>query len=421
MKRKPERQIINRPIRSLKPYPRNARTHTDAQIDQIVASLREFGWTNPVLIDAENGIIAGHARVEAAKRMGLVEVPCIMLSGLTEAQKKAYVIADNKFALNAGWDEELLALELRDLKDLDFNLDLTGFKMDEISELLEPKPGAGEHPRVPILKTATLEQLALTDEERQAFTGRKIVVEYSGGKDSSATAVWAKHFFPEAEIELCFVDMGADHTGFNFFLHDFSQAIGCRLTILRSKENILEAFLKHGEWPGHFHPYCHDFLHQALDDHVKSHDPGKIITIRGGRLKERAATGRENSTRFLVVDRLKAYVYFQPLYFTEKNVGEGIIKTAGMPIWEGYSYGLQRTACRICPGQKRIAYAAMRANFSQVWAELLELERRFGPGCWQDPAGNGKGSFVDLADRGQEDFEQGSFQRQRQQIHLDGI
>ena len=84
-----------------------------------------------------------------------------------------------------------------------------------------------------------------------------------------------------------------------------------------------------------------------------------------------------------------------------------------MPVWEGYSYGLQRTACRICPGQKRIAYAAMRANFPQTWAELLELERRFGPGCWQDPAGEGHGSFEDMADRGQENFEAGEYKRLR--------
>jgi hypothetical protein len=96
---------------------------------------------------------------------------------------------------------------------------------------------------------------------------------------------------------------------------------------------------------------------------VKSHDPKAIIIIRGGRLKERAATGKQNATRFLEVERMKQYTSFQPLYFTEKNIGEEIIKDARMPIWEGYSYGLQRTACRICPGQKRIAYAAIRANF----------------------------------------------------------
>jgi ParB-like chromosome segregation protein Spo0J len=124
-------------IADLKPYDRNARTHSDAQIDQIVASLREFGWTNPILTDGIGGVIAGHARLEAAKRLGLTDVPCIDLSGLSEAQKRAYILADNKLALNAGWDEKLLALEFGDLKALDFNLDLTGFDAAEIRDFIE--------------------------------------------------------------------------------------------------------------------------------------------------------------------------------------------------------------------------------------------------------------------------------------------
>lgn len=123
------------PIDRLIPYARNSRTHSDEQIAQIAASLREFGFTNPVLIDESDGIIAGHGRVLAARKLGLVEIPCIRLSHLSETQKRAYVIADNKLALNAGWDDEMLRIELADLKAQDFNLDLTGFTADEIVEL----------------------------------------------------------------------------------------------------------------------------------------------------------------------------------------------------------------------------------------------------------------------------------------------
>lgn len=129
------RQIRMVKIGDLKPYPDNARTHTDAQVGQIVASLREFGWTNPVLIGADSGIIAGHARVEAAKQSGLKEVPCIELKGLTEAQRQAYVLADNKLALNAGWNEDLLRRELLELQEADFNLDLLGFTSEELADI----------------------------------------------------------------------------------------------------------------------------------------------------------------------------------------------------------------------------------------------------------------------------------------------
>ena len=129
-------KIHRYPIEVLIPYARNSRTHSDEQVAQIAASIREFGFTNPVLVDGNNGIIAGHGRVLAARKLGLAEVPCIELSHLSETQKRAYIIADNKLALNAGWDEEMLALELGELSDLDFNLDLTGFDADEIANLL---------------------------------------------------------------------------------------------------------------------------------------------------------------------------------------------------------------------------------------------------------------------------------------------
>jgi DNA modification methylase len=118
------------------PYARNSRTHSDEQIAQIMASIKEFGFTNPILIDEDGQIIAGHGRTVAAQRLQMKAVPCIRLSHLTPAQKKAYVIADNKLALNAGWDDELLKIELSELREEDFDLLLTGFDDDELNKLL---------------------------------------------------------------------------------------------------------------------------------------------------------------------------------------------------------------------------------------------------------------------------------------------
>ena len=122
-------------IEKLIPYARNSRTHSDEQVAQIAASIKEFGFTNPILIDGENGIIAGHGRLAAARKLNMTKVPAIELSHLTKTQKKALIIADNKLALNAGWDNDLLALEFEDLKDDDFDLSLTGFLDDEIDSL----------------------------------------------------------------------------------------------------------------------------------------------------------------------------------------------------------------------------------------------------------------------------------------------
>lgn len=144
----PERPLAieYRTTESLIPYARNARTHSEAQVAQIAASIREFGWTNPVLIDARGSLIAGHGRLAAARKLGMTEVPVIVLDGLSEIQQRALVLADNKLALNAGWDNELLKVELTELQASGFLLEVTGFEPLEVASLLhvEPPPPAGE-------------------------------------------------------------------------------------------------------------------------------------------------------------------------------------------------------------------------------------------------------------------------------------
>lgn len=131
-------QIKEIEITALIPYAKNSRTHDDAQVAQIAASIKEFGWTNPILVDGDKGIIAGHGRLMAARKLKMDKVPVIELNGMTEAQKKAYVIADNRLALNAGWDNAMLTIELQDLADDGFDLSLTGFDKDELDALLNP-------------------------------------------------------------------------------------------------------------------------------------------------------------------------------------------------------------------------------------------------------------------------------------------
>ena len=128
-------------INNLIPYARNARTHSKEQIKQLRSSLREFGFANPCLIDKDFNIIAGHGRILAAAEEGYREVPCVFLENLTETQKKAYILADNRIALSAGWDEDLLALEFADLQDMGFDLELTGFDPTEIEALFAAKDG----------------------------------------------------------------------------------------------------------------------------------------------------------------------------------------------------------------------------------------------------------------------------------------
>jgi ParB-like chromosome segregation protein Spo0J len=141
----PADKVERRLVAELVPYARNARTHSVEQVDQLVASIREWGWTTPVLLDEAGGIIAGHGRVLAAKKLGLADVPCMVAVGWSEAQRKAYVIADNKLALGADWDEAILKTEFATLQELEFDVGLTGFSGAELGALMAMGDGGGLH------------------------------------------------------------------------------------------------------------------------------------------------------------------------------------------------------------------------------------------------------------------------------------
>lgn len=140
----PALAVEYRAVADLVPYARNARTHSPEQIDQIAASIQEFGWTNPILVDGANGVVAGHGRLAAAQQLGSERVPVIELAHLSAPQRRAYILADNKLAENAGWDESLLAAELGALQDLGVDPGLLGFSLEEVDALLAPAPNAGQ-------------------------------------------------------------------------------------------------------------------------------------------------------------------------------------------------------------------------------------------------------------------------------------
>lgn len=133
MKTTTDFQLVD--IHKLIPYVNNARTHSKEQILKLRSSLREFGFVNPVIIDRDYNVLAGHGRIQAAKEEGIAEVPCVFVEHLTEAQKKAFILADNRLALDAGWDEEMLAVEMEELQNLGFDLELTGFDEKELANL----------------------------------------------------------------------------------------------------------------------------------------------------------------------------------------------------------------------------------------------------------------------------------------------
>ena len=168
MKTNPADKVEQWAIERLTPYARNSRTHSDAQVAQLAASIREWGWTTPVLVSPDGGVIAGHGRLLAARQLGMVNVPVIVAEGWSAAKTRAYVLADNQLALQAGWDNELLALELGELGELGFDLELTGFGENELKALESPQVDAIAMPELASGDRQPFQQMTFTLHDEQA-------------------------------------------------------------------------------------------------------------------------------------------------------------------------------------------------------------------------------------------------------------
>lgn len=401
---------------SLLANPFNFRVHTDEQIAAFSGIARKVGLCADVVVNRTTGhIVDGHLRTALAIRERQPLIPVTYIEVTTEEEKLLLATFDAIGAM-AERDSDLLDSLLADIRASAISRELDSALNDLLAELASPAAAPaesdGERFKPETIRSGSVADLAPTEAERAVLAGRTLLIEYSGGKDSSAAAVWARYYFPENPSELLFVDMGADFVGFHLYLHDAAKFLGVPLVVLRSNKTVLDTMLTRGEWPHFLHPYCHENLHQPLHDYMRKHGPDAIAILRGGRQSERARTGKSNDNRFLVVDRMKGYIYFQPLYFSDKDTSKKLLDEAGIPVWKGYECGLQRPACRICPGQRPYSYSAIRAHYPEVWRELVDLERRFGPGAWHmvNPEG-GHFGFEAAADKGQAKFEEGQYAR----------
>lgn len=406
-------------LNELKPSDRNPRNITPDALAKLVASIKrdpEFMVLRPIVVDADGVILGGNQRYRAIRKIGMKEIPdnwVARAADLTEEQKRRFILVDNAPDGMAGdWDIDILANEwdVPELEELGFDIEaLLGLRSGADAAKDEQVDGE-QHQKLQAFDG--IDELKPTDEEYAALKDRKLICEFSGGKDSTLAAVWTKYFFPGNESELIFYDSGADYTGFHCHLQRASEWLEMPLKVLRTQRNLFDLILETGKWPYPVGPYCQKMIFETLDKHLFAHDPDKIAVIRGGSLSQKNQRGNlEKRSRFMTVDRIKQFMFFQPIYFVKADSTMSLLNASGVPMWDGYSYGLQRTACRICPGQNQIGYAAIRANYPDVWDELLEFERRLGPGAWSDPENNScSGSFADLADRGQKRFEKGGYQ-----------
>lgn len=361
-------------IDKLIPYANNARTHSDEQIEQIQLSIREFGFVNPILVDRDFNIIAGHGRLLAAKAEGLSKIPCVPVEHLTEAQRKAYMIADNRLAEKAGWDMDILRVELDELRGMDFNIELTGFDISDFEDLLEQERDENKEDAQKV--TAPEEEFFLEKEiidELQAAS--KVYIMFSGGRDSSVCSFLMIPILKKMgkDFELLFVDTGVEMPSVSEYVVRYAEHFGAKLTVVRNGPDFFSHYESKKMWPNAIYRDCIGVLIKTpAEKYISTQisDGETYMVIRGARGNQ--ATDRSQGQKMYSNKGtgIKGDVlHLNPLYNLTQEAFDGYEKqlSEAFGIWEGYAKGFRRTACWCCPFQTVDQYDTIRKELPFLW------------------------------------------------------
>lgn len=360
--------ITYKTVEELVPYINNPRKN-DGAVDAVASSIKNFGFKVPIVIDSQNEIITGHTRLKAALKLGLKEVPCIVGADLTDAQIKAFRIADNKVSELSTWDFELLECEMMDLdfEDMGFSNDVFDFekefkKQALVNDRKENRP----------TEIAKVEELMIDDEIWETLQGEKVYFTFSGGRDSATTIYLMAPLLQEKGIdfELIFVDTGVEIPSTQEYIIRYAEHFGYPLKILRDGPDFFEYYEKKKQWPNAIYRDCiMQLIGTVAHRYIKNNrgEGQKGVNIRGGRNGQ--ATNLSSGKKFYLHDDV--YI-FNPLWDLEDEsftrYEEGLIKDFG--IWEGYAKGFARTACWCCPFQRKAQYDIIKKELPFLWDVL---------------------------------------------------
>ena len=350
---------------NLIPYINNPRINGNA-VDAVAGSIAEFGFRNPIIIDKDNVIIAGHTRLLAAKKLGLTEVPVVRADDLTEAQVKAYRIADNKTAEFAEWDTDRLIAELQDIGDL-----FTGFEAVEIEDIMgkiEPPP------RATPFEYET--DFHLEPEIVEELQNGEVFITFSGGKDSSVAAFLMIPILRKMgkPFELVYVDTGVELPSVAEYVIRFAEHFGCDLQVVRNGIDFFSYYEPKKQWPNAIYRDCIGVLIKDPAERYmieKAGEGKEIINVRGGRSVQ--ATDLSKGQKFYTVKQgTKDIQLLSPLYNLSEDAFErykGQLDDE-FGLWEGYAKGFQRTACWCCPFQTVQQYDMIKKELPLCWGVL---------------------------------------------------
>ena len=381
-------KIEMKPIDDLKPFKKNPKKHPKHQLEMLKKSMGEFGWTNPILVAQDNVVIAGHARLEAAKQLDFSEVPTIFID-LPYEKAAAYVIADNRLAELAEQDDNTLAELLQDVAEMpDFDMEAVGFTEDYFNELLQDieahntRFGVGKANISNNVEFIEDEETALAaDEEAKAiFAGRKIIlVAFSGGKDSTFSLIWAKHNFPDMHIVACFSDTGVEFPGMTAHVWEVCKFFDVECKIVKPSKDVWIYWAEHARFFNVIFPECQSvFVYKPIDEYFVEYDLDDVVIIDGSRGDQARRTSTKTKTSGMKSGRMSKYTYYHPCHDIDHSTEEAIIEKSGVPLWEGYAMGFKRTACWCCPAQASEQAYALSQNYPGLVEVIRRWEKRLG-------------------------------------------
>lgn len=394
-------------ISDINPAPYNPRKDlkpSDPEYQKLKKSIDEFDLVEPLIMNEKNSVlVGGHQRLKILKDRGDTEVD-VSVVDFDESKEKALNIALNKNS--GGWDNKKLNLIFEELKGIDdFDIELTGFDDFEIDKVVHDiklhdakyRPGVGLMGHdIEYIEDASV---AMTPDNEciEFFENMKtICIMFSGGKDSTFALVWAKQNFPDKEIIAVFSDTGVEFPGFVAHVKEVCDFMDVKYQIVKPEKDMWIHVLKEG-WPNIIHRSCQkNFIYDPINKYFKTLPPEETIIIGGSRADQATRMTKKSKSSAAPDTTMSKYQYYYPAFDVDKGVLESVLKSSGVPVWEGYDQGFLRTACWMCPAQSGAQAYALSINYPGLVNVIRNWEHKIGQKL--QPSNNR--SIVDLIESG---------------------
>lgn len=388
------------PISDITPHPDNYKKHPKDQINALRASLKTFGCTQPIKVNLEGIIVAGHGMYQLYKEEGYTHVP-VIYEALDSKLSKAYIIADNETSRKAQTDQEQLISLLDEVLEIpDIDLQSTGFDLDDYNFL--QKELEHHNKMYNVGEGATDKHIDFIDDEEKVyeldqeandiFSGKNtIIVMFSGGKDSTFSLLWALQNFKDKQIYAVFSDTGVEFPGMTAHIWEACNYLNVECVIVKPKIDVWVEWAKTGKFFAKMYPKCQqELIFNPISDFILTFPASDVVILDGSRGDQRRPISKKTKTSGSLDSRLKDYQFYHPAYDIGYDLEESTVLNSGVPMWEGYSMGFKRSACWCCPGQSGIQAYMLQKNYPGLadvirrWEKKLDMPLDFVKGIGID-------------------------------------